>query len=357
MISEVNVLSFMKYKFKKEYFFLISIVLMIILFFVLKNNKSNDYLVLEGFAQGTTYRIIYSHPEKINFKESIDSILQVIDSTLSIYNKNSIISKLNNENKDTIIIRNKHLHYLLDLSFRIHKITNGSFDITLQPLINAYGFGPDKKVKNLDPNIIDSLMDFVGMNKILVKDSVLIKKNKNLKIDLNAIAQGYTCDIIADFFDKKGIKNYLIEVGGEIKTKGKNPKRSRWSIGIDKPDENNLIPGQNIKSILYISNISLATSGNYRKFLIENGEKYAHIINPRTGYPAKTDILSVTVLHDTCAIADALATAFIVLGFDSTVKFLKDNSQIQAYIIYVDKENSIKTWVSEKIKRYLIEVQ
>ena len=318
--------------------------------------KKRRYIVIEGFTQGTTYKIAYWHPSKVNLKNSIDSIFQVIDTTLSIYNNESLISKINNT-EDTFIIKNYHLKKLIELSFRINKITNGVYDITLKPLVDAYGFGSGTEIKKLDSITIDSLMKFVGMEKIFLKDSLFVKQNKNIKIDLNAIAQGYTCDLIANFFDNMNIKDYMIEVGGEIRTKGVNPKNKKWVIGIDRPDESNMIPGQDLKSVVYISNISLATSGNYRKYMIKEGKKFSHIINPYTGFPAQSDILSVTVFHDTCSIADAMATAFVVMGYNKTINFLNTYPNIQAYIIYVDSSNNIKTWMSEKLKKQLIELQ
>jgi FAD:protein FMN transferase len=232
-------------------------------------------------------------------------------------------------------------------------MTAGAFDITVGPLVRAWGFGPDVH-KNFSESKRDSLMKLVGMEKVSLINGRLIKSDPGIYLDVNAIAQGYSVDVASRYFDNLGISNYLIEIGGEVRARGKKAG-ALWRIGIDRPDDNNMSPGQTLQAIVKIADKALATSGNYRKFYIEDGIKYSHEIDPKTGYPAKNTLLSVTIIAGECAMADGIATACMVMGKDKTIEFLGAHPEFEAYLIYSDDSGNFKTWISEKLKKYISE--
>jgi len=294
-----------------------------------------------GFIFGTQYHITYEHSQDI--KEGIESHLNLIDKRLSAFNPNSTISQIN-QGENTVL--DPMTEHVIRLALDVSKNTNGAFDITVAPLVNAWGFG-FKNTSDTQPRQIDSIMPHVGYQKITVSNHQLIKHQPGIMLDCSGIAKGYACDVIADYMDSLNIKNYLIEIGGEIRVKGVNKSRKVWSIGISDPedDSTHTVP-KNSLSVIKISNTGLATSGNYRNFYYKNGKKYAHTIDPRTGYPAQTDILSATVIAPTCAEADAYATAFMTLGLDSAKNVLSTQQHLKAYLIYANKAGELDTWLS-----------
>jgi thiamine biosynthesis lipoprotein len=197
-------------------------------------------------------------------------------------------------------------------------------------------------------------MNLVGMDKVSLSNGRLIKSDPGIYLDVNAIAQGYSVDIICRYFDRLGIRNYLVEIGGEVKGKGTRAG-SQWRIGIDKPEDNNNLPGQNLQAIIKIGDQALATSGNYRKFYVEDGVKYSHTIDPRTGYPAKNRLLSATIITKECAIADGIATACMVMGPVKAIEFIESNPQLSGYLVFTDDNNILKTWISEDLKERITE--
>lgn len=296
--------------------------------------KEMEYKTIDGFAQGTTFHIAYSPDIPDSLESFVNEILNRIDTSLSVYNDSSIISKLNRGESvemDSLFIN------VFNRSKEIYEISNGAFDISGAPLFDAWGFGFKNRI-HVTQRDIDSILTFVGMDKVKIENGVLVKRDKRLSLNANAIAQGYSSDVIAGEFDKLGIKNYLIEVGGEIYCKGVNSKGKNWTIGIDKPIDGNMIKGENLQDILSLTGKGLATSGNYRKFYEEGGEKYSHTIDPKTGYPVKHSLLSATVIADDAMTADALATFFMVVGLDKTKEFLGKNTGIDAYLVYADGE-------------------
>ena len=234
-------------------------------------------------------------------------------------------------------------------------MTDGAFDITVGPLVRAWGFGPDAH-KSFTEAKRDSLIKLVGMSKVSLINGRLIKTDPRVCLDVNAIAQGFSVDVICRFFDNLGINNYLVEIGGELRAKGKKGVNF-WKIGIDKPTDNNMSPGETLQAIIKISDKALATSGNYRKFYVEDGIKYSHEIDPKTGYPAKNTLLSVTIIADECAIADGIATACMVMGKEKTIQFLGIHPEFEAYLVYSDDSGNFKTWTSEKLKSELSETE
>lgn len=309
---------------------------------------SENYYRVEGFAQGTTYSITYEDVLQRDFSSSIDSILSAIDSSMSIYAPNSVISRFNrNESSyaDPMLVE------VVRQSAVISNSTNGAFDITVGPLVKAWGFGPNGK-QTPDSSHIDELLSLVGMDKITIKGDSVIKLNPNVVIDVNAIAQGYTVDVIAEYFESMGITNYLVEVGGEIRTLGVNAKGTDWVVGVDKPVDN-AVPGAELQVKLSLSGKSLATSGNYRKFYEENGVKYSHTINPRTGFPARHTLLSATVIAKTAAQADAYATALMVMGFENAVEFVHGTPDIEAYLVHSSPDGKYLEWMSPGIREMI----
>ncbi len=311
------------------------------------------YILFGGFTQGTTYHVTYESIDSLDYKDEIEYLLAEFDSSLSIYNSHSVISKINRNESDKT---DKYLNMVIQKAEEVFKLTNGAFDITVAPLVNAWGFGFKNKEEMSDAKI-DSILDFIGFDKISIKDSLIIKHDPRVMLDMNAIAQGYSVDVVADFLEQKGITNYLVEIGGEVKTKGLNSKDKEWKIGIDKPFDNNFVPGENLQAIIKLTNKSLATSGNYRKFYERNGVKYSHTINPKTGYPVAHPLLSATVIANDCMTADAYATAFMVMGLEKASKLVEKLPNIEAYFIYCDENGDYQGKATPAIQELIEEVK
>lgn len=314
---------------------------------------SKDYIGFGGFTQGTTYSITYESPDSINYKKEIDYLLAKIDTSLSTYNPYSVISKINrNESNKT----DKYIRTIFRKADEVYNATNGNFDITVAPLVNAWGFGFKKKKKMTNAKV-DSILEFVGFNLIRIKDSVIIKQDGRVTIDMNAIAQGYSVDLVAQFLEEQGVENYLVEIGGEVKAKGVNRKYKTWKIGIDKPFDNNNIPGENLQAIIKLSNKSLATAGNYRKFYIRDGIKYSHTINPKTGYSVNHSLLSVTVIGNDCITSDAYATAFLVMGLEKAYDLVMKTPDLEAYFVYSDEKGNYKVKMTPTMQALIEDIK
>jgi FAD:protein FMN transferase len=295
-----------------------------------------------GEAQGTYYAITYYDREMRNFQPEIDSLFRSFDMSASVYVKESLISRFNRN--DTSVVADSTFTIIFNKAKEVSENTGGAFDITVMPLVNAWGFGFTERSK-VDSALVDSLLPLVGYKNIHLTDGKLFKNNSAVMIDYNAIAQGYTCDLIGDFLENKGIENYLIDVGGEVLGKGQKPDGSNWKVAIEKPAEN-AGSSRAVQIAVPLENKALATSGNYRKYIEENGIKYSHTIDPATGYPVQHSLLSVSVLAGDCMTADAYATAFMVFGLEKTKEFLNNNKGLEAYLIYDDHGN-LRTWSSE----------
>lgn len=330
---------------------LITVIVLTLLFSCSHKSESN-YISIGGFTQGTTYNITYESLDSTNYKNKIEALLAEFDTSLSTYNLLSLITKINNNETTNT---NYYFRKVFEKAEEVYKTSNGSFDITVAPLVNAWGFGFKNKEEITDAKI-DSILKFVGFNKVYLKDSFIVKSDPRLMLDVNAIAQGYSVDVIADFLEEQGIQNYLVEIGGEVKTKGFNKKGNVWRIGIDKPIDNNNIPGENIQAIVKLSNKSLATSGNYRKFYERDGVKYSHTIDPKTGYPVTHSLLSATVIANDCMTADAYATAFMVMGLDQAYDLAESLPEIEAIFIYNDESGQFKIKYSAKMQEITEEV-
>ena len=316
-------------------------------------DKKPVYDSFSGFVQGTTYSIVFESNRKSdprNLKARVEEILHDFDMSLSLYKDSSILSKINRNEK---VVPDSFFIEAFNKSKTIFEQTGGAFDITVGPLVKAWGFGPDAK-KNFSESKRDSLLKLVGMNKVQIKDGMVTKTDPHISLDFNAIAQGYSVDVICGYMDGLYIKSYLVEIGGEVRAKG-TKGGALWRIGIDKPVDNNNSPGSDLEAIIRIKDEALATSGNYRKFYIENGIKYSHTIDPKTGYPARNKLLSATIIAGDCASADGFATACMVMGKEKSIDFLNNHPELEAFLVYSDDNGNFKTWFTEKLRNSISE--
>lgn len=302
-----------------------------------------------GVIFGTFYQITYqSHDE---WKNEIEEELRKVDFSLSPFNRESIIAKVN---RNEPVVLDTMFTYVFTLSKKIARETNGAFDITVAPLVNAWGFGFKHDIVP-DSAVIDSLKSFIGYRKIRLENRQIVKDDPRIMLDCSAIAKGHGVDLVARFLEHKGIRNYLINIGGEIAMKGKNPKMNKWHIGINKPEDDSLSTNRDIEAVLALTNIGMATSGNYRNFYYKGDKRYAHTIDPRTGYPVQHSLLSATVLAKDCATADAYATSFMVMGFDAAMAFCQEHPEIEAYFICSGRDDRFDLHFTDGMRKYLVE--
>lgn len=302
-----------------------------------------------GLTQGTTYQVTYYDSLGRDVHNEIDSILQDIDMSMSVYNPNSTISKVNRD--ELSVVEDVHFKAVFRQSIEISRQTGGAFDVTVGPLVKAWGFGLKHRDK-VGQRMIDSLNTFIGYGKIRLDQNRVMKEDTRIQLDFNAIAQGYTVDVIAGFLESRHIHRFLVEIGGEVIGKGTKPEGGLWSVGIEKPQWGS-IDQRPIQAILSLKNRAIATSGNYRKFFEENGVKYSHTIDPKTGYPARNRLLSVSVLADECSTADAYATGFMVMGLENAKIFLSEHPELDAYFIYSDSVDVYKVDMTEGFRQSL----
>ncbi len=316
----------------KLYYSLISYFILLSLLALVSCQKSKTYTYLNGNALGTSFSIRYEGTR--DYSQTVDSLFTVVNQSLSTYHQNSIISRINQGDFGVVI--DDHFRRVFTKAKRIYHETNGLFDPTVGPLVNAYGFGPKKTLQNIDSSAISKLMPLIGFDKVNLKGNSVYKKNPKMFIDFNAIAKGYAIDVIGHFLESKNIANYMVEVGGEIRARGVNDKGELWKIGIEKP----LTDGTRaLETTVNLYNQAMATSGNYRKFKVdEKGRKFVHTINPKTGQTAQNDLLSATVISSMdCADVDGYATSFMVMGLAKTKQFLAQHAELKVFLIYVDE--------------------
>lgn len=291
-----------------------------------------------GNIFGTTYHIKYEYSRSLD--DEILAELQRVDSSLSVFNPSSCISRINAGNTRCA---DAMLYEVLTKAQEVSKVTDGAFDVTVMPLVNAWGFGFKKGEMPGDAEI-DSLRHLVGYQKIrLMSDSLVIKQDPRMMIDCGAIAKGYGVDRIARLLSQKGVRNYMVEIGGEVVTKGRNPEGHRWKIGVSKPTPAGTEGDEDLQTVIELENAAVATSGNYRNYYIKDGRRYAHTIDPASGRPVQHSLLSATVLAPDCATADAYATAFMVMGVEGAQRILKSHKELKAYLIYEDKQGKLRT--------------
>lgn len=316
---------------------------------ITQQQHATPYQHDEGFVFGTIYHITYQSDK--NYQKEIEAELKKVDQSLSPFNKTSIISRINrNEN----VAVDEMFKEVFTLAENISKETDGAFDITVAPMVNVWGFGFKQGITP-SKEVIDSLKAIVGFHKVALVDGHVKKQNPNTMLDCSAIAKGYGSDIVARFLKSKGIENYMVEIGGEVVTRGNSEKRVPWRIGVNKPTDDSLNTSTELQTVLNVTDKAMATSGNYRNFYYKNGKKYAHTIDPKTGYPVQHNILSATVIADNCATADAYATSFMVLGMDRAQKILAKHPDLLAYLIYSDDKGKMQVWYSPSMKKILTE--
>lgn len=302
-----------------------------------------------GYTQGTTYSVTYFNNGQ-DLQYQIDSLLLSFDRELSTYQESSYISKWN-RNEHVPLEQPVRFKEVLKRATEIHDETDGAFDITVSPLMN-YWFAQDWNTSEIDSTMVDSLLGQIGMRYVVLEGVDYVKTNLNTQLDVNAIAQGYSVDVLARYLEGLGIFNYLVEIGGEVRASGTKPEQQSWIVGIDTPSEENF--EHDLSMSVKLKDRSLATSGNYRKFVEIDGQKYGHSLDPISGYPAKTDILSATVIAEDCMTADAFATALMVLGFEKSKAIISKDTSMDAVLIYSD-DNDIKTWYSDGLNGLIIE--
>lgn len=313
-----------------------------------RHNRVEPYHTVNGLIFGTVYKITYQYDGDL--KAEIDDELKRFDNSLSPFNDTATISRIN-RNED--IVPDTFFTNVFRRSMEISKETDGAFDITVAPLANAWGFG-FKKGAFPDSAMIDSLLEMTGYTKVRLSETgKVVKQDERIMLSCSAIAKGYAVDVIAEFLEKKGIKNFMVDIGGEIVARGENPKKALWRIGINKPIDDSLSVNQELQTVLSVTNVGIATSGNYRNFYYKDGKKYAHTIDPRTGYPVQHNILSATVIAKDCMSADAYATAFMVMGLEEAERFSDTHPDIDACFIYANESGGFETYFTKGMEKYI----
>jgi FAD:protein FMN transferase len=313
------------------------------LLFSCSSPKDNDthFTSIRGSVFGTNYTISYYGPDTVDYRESIDSIFAAFNQSLSYYQKNSLISRVNRNETDSI---DDFFEVVFLRSVEIADETNGQFDHTVSPLVNAWGFGFESK-SDINAELLDSLREFVGYEKAWLEGKRVVKADARVQFDFNAIAKGYASDVVGKYLESKGISTYLVEIGGDLLAKGVKPDGSKWRIGLERP-ASSMFDAQEWDHIVEIKDIGLATSGNYRRYYEVDGQRYSHTIDPATAYPVEHSLLSVSVFAPDAMSADGYATAFMVMGLDRAVEFVEARDDLEAYFIYSSNDNGFDTFAS-----------
>lgn len=314
------------------------------------NGTSSAFSFVEGEAFHTFYHIQYK--DTTNYSQDIKQLFNEFDASMSMFNDTSLITRVNRG--DTSVVANHYMRTVIEKALEVSQLTNGAFDITVAPLVNLWGFG-FKNSDNVSQQAVDSILQFVGYHKLhLLPDGHITKDDPRLMLDASSIAKGYMCDVIGDFLRDKGISSYMVEIGGEIACAGHNPRGELWGVGINEPIEDSLQINAELRDIVRLTDCGVATSGNYRNFYYRDGRRFAHTIDPHTGYPAQRDILSSTVIAPNCLTADALATSFMVLGCQQSLRILEADTTLMAYFICsVPDADTLRVVYSPKLKHML----
>jgi len=329
--------------FHKSRIYPLILVILLIIVWQYRSSRQKKMITVFGATMGTTYSVKYFSTDNIDLKLQIDSVLQDFNNSLSSFISDSELSKFN---ADTIFsFESSYFYPVLEASREVFNSTYGAFDPTVLPLVNAWGFGPDE-ASVPDSATVDSLLNYIGFDKITFNDRYVRKANATIALDFSAIAKGYGVDIVGDYLTVNGIEDFFLEIGGEVLCKGTNNGK-KWKIGIEDPTLG--MQQREIKAIVELSNRAMATSGNYRNYYVKDGVRYAHTIDPHTGYPVKHTLLSATVFSSTCMTADAYATAFMVLGVEGTREVLASHPELGAFLIYSKENGQMETWASPDI--------
>ncbi len=307
-------------------------------------------IVLQGLAQGSYYAITYFDELNRNFQHEIDSIFHAVDMSVNLWVDSSVISKVNRNEEvtlDSIFIDN------FCIAQKAARLSDGYFDPTISPIVAAWGFSY-KSGDSITPQLIDSLKQLVNYQKIRIENGKVVKENPNMKLDFNAIAQGYTSDLIASFLESRGIKNYLVDTGGEIMARGSKPNGQPWIVGIEKPAKN-WDSEQVVQTRITLRDKGLVTSGSTRKYVERNGRRYSHCIDPKTGYPVEHNVLSATVMAENSVWADALASICMVMGMEKSLPLIESMDGVEVYYIFVNDQNELETFATEGFQELIID--
>ena len=297
-----------------------------------------------GVVWTTDYHISYL--SNTDLGDSIQAVLQAVDRSASVYNQASLVSQFN---AGKTVQADAILDTLFRSSVVVHGQSGGAFDPTVMPLVNAWGFGYKSGSLPTDAQI-DSILAFVGLNKVGLADGRLLKSDPRVQLDFSSIAKGLACDEIGRMLQRHGVSHYMVEIGGEIACMGNNRQGQPWRVGITKPVEDPMGTTGEVQSIVKITDKAMATSGNYRNFYYKDGKRYAHTIDPKTGYPVQHNILSATVFAKSCAVADAYATSFMVMGMEKAQQLLEQHPELMAYLIYSDEDGKNAVWYSPSLE-------
>ena len=311
---------------------------------IIHHQQKMPYRKSADFIFGTSYSVIYQCDSDLS--QSIKNELMKVDRSLSPFNEHSVITAVNNNQE---VVLDNMFQEVFQKAMAISRETDGAFDITVAPLVNAWGFG-FKNGTQPDRHQVDSLKEMIGYGKLSLVNGKVQKKDPRMMLDCSAIAKGYGTDMVARLLKERGVQNYMVEIGGEIVTKGVNAQRVPWKIGVTKPDDDSLSIGNELQTILNVTDKAMATSGNYRRFYYKGGKRFAHTIDPKTGYPVQHNILSATVLADDCATADAYATSFMVMGMEGAKRVLERHPELMAYLIYDDGHGKNAVWFSPSLR-------
>jgi thiamine biosynthesis lipoprotein len=303
-----------------------------------------------GETQGTYYAVTYFDRQGRDFQPQVDSLLHEFDLSVSMWVPESIISRINDN--DSATLPDEWFRDIFLKAIEVSEETGGAFDFTVGPLVNAWGFGFKSRIP-LDSAKVDSLRSLVNYRMVRLYDGRIIKDNPSLQFDFNAIAQGYSVDLLGKYLEEKGVQNYLVDIGGEVLGKGSKPGRKPWTVGIENPAADSTAK-RTLNAKVRLANKAMATSGNYRKYYEEDGIRYSHTIDPKTGYPVQHSLLSVSVMADDCATADAYATAFMVMGLEKSFTFLEEHPELNAYFIYSDEIGNFMVKYTDGIKNIML---
>jgi len=313
--------------------------------FFLFSCKNPEYIQHEGFTQGTIYQIKYEIPMKgVSYEKEINQLLQDFNASLSIYQPTSLISRINQN--DTTAVVDNYFRMVFNKAAEVTKASDGVFDITVAPLVNFWGFGFTSDQPEVNREKIDSLLQFVGMDKVRIVGDKVVKDHPGVMLDANAIAKGYSVDVVANFLRSKGCQNFLVNIGGEIVAQGVNNSKHVWWVGIEQPIDNARYGEAGIGQVR-LNNRAMATSGNNRRFFEIDGVKYAHTINVKTGYPVTHNLLSASIVADDCITADAWATVCLASGLEKSKQLLMQHPELEALLIYSDREGNFNVYSTE----------
>jgi len=312
-------------------------------------NPQRNFYEIRGQAQGTGYSIRYLNNDSVVSKAEVDSIFKAIDLSLSLYKKESLINLFN---KNGSVRMDEHMKNVVERSLTIYKLSRGSFDITVKTLVDVWGFGVNGKNAIPSKKQIKNALSLTGGNLIFIKGDSLLARKKNVQIDCNGIAQGYSVDVLFHYLVEKGIEDVLIEIGGEVRVKGKNAEGINWKVGLESPSgiTEEWYP---VNEVVELDNRSVTTSGDYRKFFRDKGKMYSHIIDPRTGKPVNNGVISVTVIAKNAMEADGWDNGFFVLGTERAFTILQDHPELELRMIYLDKNGNIRDSSSTGFKKIL----